>query len=151
MAGNQLDTAPGLQSLHQGSEAPPGQRVSHRLLQTHDASGRLGDRVQVLLQADLLCRMLHLQPGQPAQVRRCPGTFARVRDAVAQQQRLESVAAIALFAHRVVAGPHQIAYRLVGRPRHAHHRQIVRARQARQLHRVASISLDAFARGARDR
>ena len=76
-----------------------------------------GDRVQVLLEADLLRGVRHLQRGQPAQVRRRPGALAGVGDAVAQQQRLEPVARVALLAHGVFAGTHQIAHRLVGRAR----------------------------------
>ena len=51
-------------------------------------SPRLGDGVQIFLEPDLLCRMLHLQRCEPAQVRARPTALARVADAVAQQQGL---------------------------------------------------------------
>jgi transposase len=41
---DQLHPAHGLQSLHQGRQTPLRQHVSQRLLQTRDASPRLGDR-----------------------------------------------------------------------------------------------------------
>ena len=79
-----------------------------------------GNRVQVFLKPDLLRAVLHLQRGQPAQVRRRPGALAGVADAVAQQQGLGAVARVATFAHRVLAGAHQVAHGFVGCAGYAH-------------------------------
>ena len=95
--------------------------------------------------------MLHLQRGQPAQVGSSPRGLAGVGDAVAQQQRLQTVARVALLAHAVFARSHEVAHSFVGRTRHANDSQVVGARQARKLHRIASVGLDALARRPRDR
>ena len=111
----------------------------------------LRDRVEVLLEADLLGGVRQLQRGQPAQVRSRPGAFSRVGDAVAQQQGLEAVAGVALFAHGVLAGTHQVAHGLVGCARHTHRSQVSRSRQPRQHHRVAPVGLDSVARALGNR
>ena len=54
---DQLHTAHGLQRLHDGREGPGGQLVAQGLLEPGDASGRLVDAVQILLEADLLGRL----------------------------------------------------------------------------------------------
>jgi len=55
------------------------------------------------------------------------------------------VAAIALLAHGVVPGAHQVADRFVGAVGNAYDCQVVGPRQARQLHGVTAIGLDALA------
>jgi hypothetical protein len=66
-------------------------------------------------------------------------------DVVAQQQRLQPVARLALHRYRIFARAHQIAQRLVGRLGHVDRRQLSRAGQARELDRVARVGLDALA------
>ena len=104
--GDQLYTAHGLQRLDQGLQAPLGQRVAQRLLQACNARVGLGDRVQVFLEADLLGRVLEPDGGQPAQMGGSPRSLADVSEAVAQQQRLQAVAGVAAFTHRVFARAH---------------------------------------------
>ena len=110
-----------------------------------------GNSVQVFLEPDLLRGVLHLQRGQPAQVRRGPGRLAGVRDAVAQQQGLEAVAGVAAFAHRVLARANEVAHGFVGNVRHAHSSEFTGAGQARQQDRIAPVGLDAVARALGDR
>jgi hypothetical protein len=110
-----------------------------------------GNSVQVLLKADLLRGVGHLQLGQPAQVGARPGALAGVGDAVAQQQGLEPVARIAALAHRVLAGTHQIAHGLVGGVGHAHGAEFAGARQAGQQDRITPVGLHAIARALGDR
>src|SRR5574337_356847 len=148
---HQLHPAQRLQRLHQRGQAPAGQQLAQRGLEPSDARGRLGDRVQVLLEGDLLRGVRQLHAGEPAQVRGRPRGLAGVADAVAQQQRFEAMARAALLAHRVLARTHHVAHRLVDQFGHAHRAQVVRARQAGQRDCVAPISLDPLARCARDR
>jgi hypothetical protein len=144
--GNQLHAAHAHQRLHPRPKGPVRQRVAHRLLEPLNTSRGLGDRVQVFLEADLLRRVLHLRPGQPAQVRGGPAALARVGDAVAQQQRLEPVARRAALAHTVVASAHQVTNGLVGCTGYAHRGEISRSVEPGQRHRVATLRLDAIAR-----
>ena len=53
--------------------------------------------------------------------------------------------AIALFAHGVVPGAHQVADRFVGTVGNAYDCQVIGPRQACQLHGVTAIGLDALA------
>ena len=140
-----------MQRLHQRLERPVAERIEHGALQPGDARGGFGDAVQILLEADLLGRVLHLERGQPAQVRGRPTALAGVGDAVAQQQRLQPVARVALLAHGVVPGPHQVAHGLVRCARNAHGGEVAVARQPRQLQRVAPVGLDPVAWALGDR
>ena len=142
---DQLHATHGLQGLHQRGQAPVGQDLPQGLLQARDTGTRLRDRVQVFLQADLLSGVLHLQRSQPAQMGAAPGGLAGIGDTVAQQQCLQAVACIALFAHRVLTGAHEVAHGLIGRAGYAHDGKVVGASQPCQLHRVAPVGLDAFA------
>jgi hypothetical protein len=143
-SGDQLYAAQCLQRLDEWSQAPVGQRVAHGLLQPADPGAGFGDRMQVLLEADLLGRVLELDGSEPAQVRSRPGALAGVRGAVAQKECLEAVAAIALLAHGVVPGAHQVADRFVGAVGNAYDCQVIGTRQACQLHGVTAIGLDAL-------
>ena len=109
------------------------------------------DRVQVFLEPDLLGCVLHLQRGQPTQVCGRPTGLAGVGDAVAQQQGLEPMARVAAFAHRVLAGSHEVAHGLVAGTGHAHCGEVTGSRQARQHHGVAPVGLDAVCRAAGNR
>ena len=88
-----------------------------------------------------------------ASQRRCAAVqaaLARVHHATAQQQRLQAVACVALLAHGVFAGAHQVAQRLVHGVGHAHGTELARTRQARKHQRIAPIGLHAVARALGD-
>jgi len=107
--------------------------------------------MQVFLEGDLLRGMRQLHAGQPTQVRTAPSGSAAVGDAVAQQQRLQSMACVALLANSVLAAPNQIAQGFVGTVWHTHRHQLADPGQARELHRVAPVGLDPLARRSWDR
>lgn len=107
--------------------------------------------MQVLLEGDLLRGVRQRQAGQPAQMRCRPGALARVHHAIAQQQCLQAVACVALLAHGVLTGAHQVAQRLVHGVGHAHGTEFARARQARKHQRIAPIGLHPVARALGDR
>jgi hypothetical protein len=83
-------------------------------------------------------------------VRLRPVALALVTVAVAQQKRLQAVAAAALVVHGVGARAAQIADGFIGRLRHVDGRQFARAVQASQAHRVAFVGLDPLTRARGD-
>src|SRR5437879_1410073 len=71
-----------------------------------------------LLTRNLLSRVWKLQLCNPAPMRSRPARAADVADLVAQEQRLQPLARLALHAHRVLPRAYQVAHRLVERVRH---------------------------------
>jgi hypothetical protein len=110
----------------------------------------LGDRVELLLEHDLLGRVLEAEPGQPAPVRRRPGLAAGEHPVVAQQEALELLPGPTHRLHRGRARPHQVAHRLVRRVGHPHPGQLPGPQQARQREGVAPVGLHPVAGPARD-
>jgi|GEM_PF-4092647 len=100
----QLHPAQRGERLHQKPQGPIGQGVAQGLLEPTDTRRGLGNGVWVLLKADLLRGVLHLQRGQPTQVGGHPGALARICDAVAKQQALQAMTRVPALAYRVLAG-----------------------------------------------
>ena len=120
------------------------------LAQAVAAALGLVDRVDLLLQHDLLRRVREAQPGQPAPVRRRPGLAAGEHPAVAQQEALELLARPAHRLHRGRARPDQVAHRLVRRVGHPDRGQLAGPMQAGQRDGVAPVGLHPVAGLARD-
>ena len=79
--------------------------------------------MQVLLERDLLGRVSKLERGEPPQVSCSPRGPAGISDAVVKQHGLQTMTAVALLAHGILARTHQVAYCFVGAIGHAHSTQ----------------------------
>jgi len=82
---------------------PHGQGIAQSLFETGNARGGFADGVQVLLERDLLGRVSKLERREPSQVSCSPRGPGGVSDAVAKQQGLQTMTAVALLAHGILA------------------------------------------------
>lgn len=101
----------------------------------------IGDGVDIVLEHDLLRRMLEPHRRQPAPVGDRPALLSGIDAAVAQQKSLKMLPRLAEHLHRRRSRSDQIAHRLVRGIRHPHRRQLAGTVQFRQHHRVAVVRL----------
>jgi hypothetical protein len=99
------------------------------------------DRLNVILENEVVSGPLKTQSGQPPAARLGPGEGAR-NGALAQQKPAERLACPAQAVHRVEPRPHQIAHRPVAAIGNPHRRQLAGAMQPRQARRIPPIGLD---------
>ena len=118
-----------------------------RDLHLHRCHARLAlfDRIDVLLQHDLLDRHLKLDCLEPVPVGLGPLALALVAPAVAQQERAKPLARLGLGLLEVFPRTAQIPNALMGLVGHPHRRQAVVAVQLGQTQRVAPVGLDPIA------
>ena len=146
---DQRHAAHGLQRRHDRGQCPIGQ---HRfdLCRQPIASGLGGfDCRNVVLEHDMMHRLLELEPRQPAAMQLGP-CRAPVMAALAQQKPRELLTGASQGPYRVEAGTHQIAHRLMSRIGDPHRRQLAGPVQLRQTSGVPPIRLDPVARPLRD-
>jgi hypothetical protein len=120
-----------------------------RASQALHAQARLVHGLHILLEGDLLRRVGKLQLRDPAPVRLGPGRSSGVADLVSQKQRLQPLARLALHAHGVLAGAHEIPERFIRGIGDIDGLELTRPGKARELQRIAPIGLHPLARLAR--
>ena len=103
----------------------------------------------VILEHDMMHRLLELEPRQPAAMQLGPSR-PPVMAALPQQEPRELLACPAQRMHRIETRAHQIAHRLVPGIRNPHRRQLAGPVQPRQTGRIPPIGLDPVARPLRD-
>ena len=135
---------------------PGGQELLDLALQTLEPRLGVLDRVDVVLEHDLLGGAVEADRGQPAAVRLVPAPHAAVAPAVAPQEKALQVLA-RLAEHAACRGPRPVgrsdggsgpdprldrptvAHRLVGGIRHPHRHQLPRPVQLGQRGGIAAI------------
>jgi hypothetical protein len=103
------------------------------------------DRLNVILEHDMMHRLFKAQTCEPPAMQLGPGR-PPVMATLAQQKPRELLAGPAQRMHRVETCPHQIADRLMRRIRNPHSAQLSRPMQPRQTGRIPPICLDPVAR-----
>jgi hypothetical protein len=107
------------------------------------------DRLDVILEHEMVGRLLKAQTGEPPAMQLGPGGTP-VMPALTQQKPRELLAGTTQRMHRIQALSHQITHRLVSGVRDPHRRQLARPMQPRQARRIAPIGLDPVAGPLRD-
>jgi hypothetical protein len=82
---------------------PHGQGIAQGLFEPGNARGGFADGVQVLLERDLLGRVSKSERGEPSQMSCSPRGPAGISDAIAKQQGLQTMTAVALLAPQSTA------------------------------------------------
>jgi hypothetical protein len=88
--------------------------------------------MEVVLQHDLLGRMLETQRGQPAAVGDRPGPSAGMDAAMSEQETLQVLECLTEHPHRRGSGADQVAHRLMRRIRNPHRRELASPMQLGQ-------------------
>jgi hypothetical protein len=116
---------------------PARDNRSELLIKASQASSGIIDRIERLLEDDLLRRVREFLLGQPTQM--CQGPMlATVEDpAMTKQKRKQLLPLLAKILRGGLARPHQITHRLV----HPNRRQFTSAKQPCQRHRVTPVVL----------
>jgi hypothetical protein len=146
---DQRHAAHRLQRCHDRSQRPVRQ---HRLdLCRQPIASRLGsfDRRDVILEHNVMHRLLELEPRQPTAMQLGP-CRPPVMAALPQQEARQLLACPTQRMHRVETGAHQVAYRLMPGIGNPHRCQLTRPMQPRQTGRIPPIRLDPVARSSRD-
>jgi hypothetical protein len=113
-----------LVSLNYRRHRPVRHDLGQLLLQAVQRLRRIRNRVDGLLEDNLLRGMIEALLGQPAPVHQCPMTAAAVNPAMPQWKREQLLALAAQIVGRRLVGPNQIAHRLVKCVRHPHPGQL---------------------------
>jgi hypothetical protein len=144
------DATHGLERANDRRQRPARQQGRDLLGQQHHSPLRVLDRVDIVLQHDLLGWMLEAQCGQPTPIGHGPRRAAGIDPTVPQQEALQVLACFAEHPHGGGPRPDQIAHRFVRRVRHPYGGQLARPMQLRQAQRITPIGLHPVARLARD-
>src|SRR5205085_6882002 len=107
------------------------------------------DRLNVVLEHEMMHRLLELETREPAAVQLGPSR-PTIMATLAQQEPRELLARPAQCMHRVETGAHQIAHRFVPGVRNPYCRQLARPMQPRQTGGIPPIRLDPIASSPRD-
>jgi hypothetical protein len=103
-----------------GRHRPGRQKLFDLALKAREPRFRVLDRVDVILEHDLLGGVVEADRGQPAVVASGSTSDTAVDPGVAQEKALQMLAGLAEHAPRRGARPHQIAHRLMGGIGHPH-------------------------------
>jgi hypothetical protein len=114
--------------------------------QAFDPRSGLLDSAHVLRQHAIVGFLLKFLTTDPLQVLLRPSGFARIPAPVAQQKLREVVARNALSILRIVACALEVAYGFADLIVNVDRGQVAAAKEARKLHRVATVSLHAISR-----
>jgi hypothetical protein len=129
----------------------PGRHDRGQLLvQAVQPLSRIRDRVDLLLEDDLLCRVLEGPTGKPTPVCHRPMTAAVVDPAMAQEKGEQLLTFAAQVIRASVPSPDQIANRFVNHVRNPDAGQFAGAMQPCQRDRIPPVGLDPLARPLRD-
>ena len=112
---------------------------------------RVLDRVDTLLEDDLLRWMLEALPGKPAPMRQSPVTACAVDASLPQQKGQQLLTLATQVVRRRLPRPDEIAHRFVHGVGHPDPRQLACPMQPRQRHRIPPIGLDPLAGPPRDK
>jgi hypothetical protein len=106
--------------------------------------------MDVVLQHDLLRRMIEMHRGQPTPIGQGPGAGPAVDLVMAQQETLQMLPRLGQHPDRRCSRPHQIAHRFMSRVGYPDRGQLAGAVQLGQHQGVPAICLDPVARLHRD-
>ncbi len=131
------------------SSCPVGQHC--RDLRRQSIAPGLGgfDRLDVVLDHEVMHRLLELEPREPAAMQ-FGSSRPPVMAALPQQEAPKLLACPAQRMHRVATGAHQFAHRLVPGIRNTHRRQLARPMQPCQAGSIPPVGLDPVARSPGD-
>ena len=147
----------GLKRLNDRRHGPSWNQILDLLRQAGDALFGVMHRVDIVLQDNLLGRMVEANRRQPAAIGECPALLSGIDAAMPQEESLQVLTRLAQHPDCRCARPDQIPHRLMGCIRNPNSGQLTGSVQLRQHHRVSPIRLDAIAgfhrnqRGRHDR
>jgi hypothetical protein len=104
------------------------------------------DRVNVILQHDLLGRMIKAHRCQPAAISLRPGSNAGIDLPVSQEKSTKVLTRLRQRPCRRRAGSHQVAHRFVGGVRNPNFGEFAGAVQPRRRHSIAPVRFDPVSR-----
>jgi hypothetical protein len=102
--------------------------------------------MDIVLQHDLLRRMIKAHRGEPASICQGPGASPVVNPVVTQQKALQMLPRLRQRSHRCRPRAHQIAHRFMSSVGYPDRRQFAGTMQLRQHQSVTAIGLDPVAR-----
>src|SRR5512144_3076477 len=115
------------------------------LIETAQAGGGILDRIDGVLEDDLLRRVLELLAGEPTPMGQAPMLAAAEHPTMTKQERQQLLSFLAQIRCRCLARPAEVTNRLVDGIRHPDRRQLAGAKQPRKRHCVTPVGLDPLA------
>jgi len=110
---DECNTAHRLDSFHHWGKTPSWNKRRNLASQSFNPRLRNIDGIQIVLEHDLLRRMLEAESAQPSSVGDRPAPLARIDPAVAEQKALQVLSCPAENPHRRRSCPNKIAHRFV--------------------------------------
>src|SRR5215470_5720468 len=131
-----------LERVDDRGEAPGRHLVGKFLVQTRQPFGVFGDRTDVLLEHDLLCRGGTDDLAEPSEVGWSPGGSARITDIVPQEKGFQPKLRGLQITDGIFTRPAQVSNRFILNRWDIDRGEVARAHQASQFDGIPAVGFD---------